>query len=141
MGQTAHGVEALFLFARQAEVDARELGLEPRQDLPVDAAHHVLRGDGAAVHLGGHVDHPLPVGALNGGVAPAQIELGHAVERHLLAAGGADVHVLQVADGLPLRLREAHHHPHVVLAALHPLRLGAVEGAAHLAGQVAQGQA
>jgi hypothetical protein len=61
-------------------------------------------------------------------------------ERHLGAVGRADAHVLQVGERAAIRLRVAHHHAHVVATALDALGLLAVEGLAHLAGEILHGQ-
>ena len=63
------------------------------------------------------------------------------MEGHFGTLWRADVHVFEIADGGALGLGVTHHHPHIVLTALNALRFGAVKGAAHLGGQIVEGNA
>ena len=80
----------------------------------------------------------MPVGAPDAGEAAPELGAGYGPERYLAAVGGAEPHVLHVAEGATLLRGIANHHPHVVAAALDALRLLPVERLPHLARQVVQ---
>src|SRR5690606_23489976 len=74
-------------------------------------------------------------------VAGLHAEFGNRVEGNQVAAGGTDVHAFEIANGASFLFRVTQHDAHFVIAALHALRLGAVESIADLAADVVQGQA
>ena len=73
--------------------------------------------------------------------AAPRLDDGDPAEGHLAAIGGADAHVLEVAERAPLVARVADHDADVVAAALNALRLLAVERLPHLPPEVLQRQA
>jgi hypothetical protein len=89
----------------------------------------------------GYADRPLAVEAPNARGAGADFDVGHGAEGHGLAISGSYSHALQVAFGLALGLRVAHHDAHIVLSALDPLDFFAEKGLADLAPQVLLAQA
>ena len=86
-------------------------------------------------------DGAVAVDAADGGEAASRLDDGDRAEGHLAAVGGADAHVLEVAERAPLVARVADHDADVVTAALDALGLFAVEGLPHLPAEVLEGEA
>ena len=134
--EARHRLGTLALLPLETERDARVRGQDLRERPQAEARHDLLGGDHLAVDVGGHRHDAPAVGAADRREAAPQLGPRHGGEGNLGAVGCADPHVLQVPERTALGLGVAEHHAHVVLAALNPLHLGAVEGGSHLTRQV-----
>ena len=94
----------------------------------------------ALLDVGRHGDDAFPVRPLYRRVPLDRVDLGDLPEGDLGPVRHADPHAAEVPYGSALAVRIAHEHLDLVLPDLEAQRLGAVERASDLAGQVAQGQ-
>ncbi len=108
---------------------------------PVDGAQHGFRRGDRTVDVRGDGDDSLAVYPPDRGVPARQRRLRHTGKGDLSTVGGAYSHRFQVAEGAAFVLGITHHHPDIVRATLHTLRLVSVERLAHLLTEVADGQA
>ena len=95
----------------------------------------------ALVGVGGDINDAPAVDTGDGGEAVGDLEIGHGVEGHFAAVGGANAEVFEVFDGASFLRRVADHDFDVVAAALDALGFDAVKGGADLASEVGLSQA
>ena len=105
-------------------------GQERRFEIAVD---FVGIGD-LVIYRGTHPHDALAIGALDGGRGVADGDGSHLGKGHLGTRRRAHAHRTHIAQVPALVFGVAHHHPHIVRAALESQRLVAVEALAHLAG-------
>src|SRR5690606_31863847 len=92
--------------------------------------HHALRIRGAlraAGQVGLHAHFAFAIEVIDRPDAALDAVAHELAERELPTIGGADAHVLQIAQGGPGVLGVAHPDLHLILTALHALRLQAEE--------------
>ncbi len=127
----------MFRLTAQRDVHVRVLGAEFGEILIFETGENFLAGGRGLVHLGLDIDDAVEVGAADGGQAGAELRLGDDRERNGGVVLAADAHFAQGVEFPAFFDRIADHHLDFVATALDALGFAAVEGIAHVHGDIA----